>query len=202
MFDKTYRVSMQKTYFSLCLAQIDTYRKILADINELETGHVPDEEAHIARMNLAVLEEKKEQAVVAPVISAAMCLEAFSYDYAATHLGDAYTRKHLEKLDVPSRLVIATKLVTGKDFPTDCSAYGNMKSVIKQRNSLVHFKSKNFEVGDMEQARNYIDRLSTEIEKTVDICEEAVRGIMIEIDKLHVKGRFYEFSIEPTQCHA
>lgn len=202
MFEKSYRVSMQKTYFCLCLSQIDAYRKILSDINELETGPVPEEEAHIAQMNLAVLEEEKEQAVVAPVISAAMCLEAFSYDYAATHLGDKYTRKHLEKLDVPSRLVIATKLVTGKDFPTDCAAYGNMKSVIKQRNSLVHFKSKNYDMADMDKARKYIDELSAEIEKTVNICADAVRGIMIEIDKLHGRGRFYEFSIEPTQCHA
>ena len=77
-----------------------------------------------------------------------------------------------------------------------------MKSVIKQRNDLVHFKSKNFDMANMEQARQYIDELSEKIEKTVDICEEAVRGIMIEIDKLHGRGRFYEFSIEPTQCHA
>ena len=202
MFEKSHRVSMQKTYFSLCLSQIDAYRQILTDIDELETGPIPEDEAHIAQMNLAVLAEKKEQAVVAPIISAAMCLEAFSYDYAATHLGDSYTKKHLEKLDVPSRLVIATKLVTGKDFPTDCAAYGNMKSVIKQRNDLVHFKSKNFDMAEMAQARKYIDELSKKVEKTLDVCEAAVRGIMIEIDKLHGKGRFYEFSIEPTQCHA
>ena len=57
-------------------------------------------------------------------------------------------------------------------------------------------------MANMEQARKYIDELSAKIEKTVDICEEAVRGIMIEIDKLHGGGRFYESSIEPTQCHA
>lgn len=47
MFEKSYRVSMQKTYFSLCLSQIDAYRKILSDINELENAPVPEAEAHI-----------------------------------------------------------------------------------------------------------------------------------------------------------
>lgn len=193
---------MQKTYFSLCISQIAEYRQILNDIGELKATPTAEDEAHIKQMNLLVLEEKREQAVIAPIISAAMCLEAFSYDYVATNLGNTYAKKFFEKLDVPSRIVIATKLVTGKDFPTDCAAFGKMKSIIKQRNKLVHFKSKNFDITEREVFYDYINEISEEMEKTVDICEEAVRGIMIEIDKLHGEGRFYESAIEPTQCHA
>ena len=73
---------------------------------------------------------------------AAMCLEAFIYDYAATNFRDTFARKYLDKLDLVSKWVIVPKLVLGKEYPRDTQAFEYLKSIKKERDKLVHSKSR------------------------------------------------------------
>lgn len=197
-----YRVSMQKNYFCLCLSQVKEYESICERIKELQTKNVAEDELHIVKMNLEVQYELQEQAVLAPIVFAAMCLEAFIYDYGASYLGDAYMKKHLDRLEIPSKLVVATKLVTGKDFPVGGQAFEGLKNLVKSRNRLVHFKSKKFEMADLDKASEFRKNLNLELEKSMYESVETVRSIMKEMDSLHGFRGKYEYSIEPTQCHA
>ncbi|WP_315982894.1 hypothetical protein [Aliamphritea spongicola] len=125
--ENEYRISMQQNYFCLCLSQIKEYESICEYIEELNAKQVSENEIHIVEMNLAVQYERRERAMLAPIVFAAMCIEAFVYDYGASHLGDAYIKKYLDKLDITSKLVVVTDLVTGEKFPTEGQAFEGLK---------------------------------------------------------------------------
>jgi len=82
-----------------------------------------------------------EYRVIATIFGA-LCLEAFIYDYAAIHFSDTHARKYLEKVGFISKWVIIPKLVTGSDFPTDSQAFELLLKLNKERDRLVHAKSK------------------------------------------------------------
>lgn len=199
---KEYRVSMQKNYFCLCLSQVQKYESISAKIHGLESSAVSEDELHIVEMNLSVLYEEREQVVLAPIVFAAMCLEAFIYDYGASHFGDSYMKKHLDKIDLASKFVLATRLATEKEFPIEGQAYQGLVDLIKDRNSLVHFKSRKFEIAELHKASEYRESLNQKHEKAMYSAIKTVREIMKELDKIHGNRGTYEYSIEPTQCHA
>ena len=191
---------MQKNYFCLCLSQLQEYESICQEINLLQSRNIVENEIHIVEMNLEIQYELQVLAVLAPIVFAAMCIEAFIYDYGASHLSDSYMKRHLDKLDITSKLVIVTKLVLGKDFPMDGQAFEGLQNLVKSRNRLVHFKSKNFDKSDFKEAREF--RKNLNIEKSMYDSVKTVRLIMKEMDKLHGFQGKYEYSIEPTQCHA
>jgi len=79
---------------------------------------------------------------VTATVFGALCLEAFIYDYAAIHFSDTYTRRYLEKVGFISKWVIIPKLVTRRDFPTDSQAFELLVKLNRERDRLVHAKSK------------------------------------------------------------
>ncbi len=197
-----YRVSIHRHYFAICLSNVSAYEGICAEMEKIESASIGADETHIAQMNLSVLYEKREQTATVPIVFAAMCLEAFAYDYGASNLGDAYVQKHLDKLDMISKITVLSKLVTGKDFPAHGQAYEGMVKLGKARNKLVHYKSKKFSMSDLNKASEYHDKLNNELREEMHASIDTVRAVMKELDKLHGKEGVYEYSIEPTQCHA
>jgi hypothetical protein len=85
-----------------------------------------------------------------------MCLEAFIYDYAAHNFTDTFSKKYLDKLDLLSKWIIIPRLVLKKEFPTDSKAFQDLNALIKERNSLVHSKSKPF--FDFEKLSECLDK--------------------------------------------
>ena len=73
---------------------------------------------------------------------AAMCLEAFIYDYAAVALGDTYVQKYLDKLDLIAKWVIIPRLVLGREVSRDGQAFEYLKLIKKERDKLAHSKSR------------------------------------------------------------
>lgn len=128
------RLSMHWHYFQVCRDHINRYESIDDEINKYRNS---GEESHIIEMNVSAAYARRERAVVIPIVFAAMCLEAFLYDYGAKHRSANYVRSHIDKLDVPSKLVVLTELITGKSFPTTSQAYERLKRLIKDRNNLV-----------------------------------------------------------------
>jgi hypothetical protein len=73
---------------------------------------------------------------------AAMCLEAFIYDYAATNFTDSYAKKYLDKLDLVAKWVVIPKLALCVEFPKDSQAFEYLRAIKKERDKLVHSKSR------------------------------------------------------------
>ncbi|HIJ72316.1 MAG TPA: hypothetical protein HPP87_13320 [Planctomycetes bacterium] len=87
--------------------------------------------------------EAMEQSYAIVVVFAAMCMEAFIYDYAAQNLSGKFVKNHIDKLDLKPKWVIVPQLVTGKKFDTGSKAFELLVKLVKYRNELVHAKSRN-----------------------------------------------------------
>lgn len=198
MYD-SHRVSIHRHYFSIALDHVTEYEKVSSEMDE---HRFSGQEIHIIEMNLSVSYEKREKAVIIPIVFSAMCLEAFIYDYGASHLGDKYIKENLDKLDLPSKFIVITKLVTGKDFAKGGHAYEGLKRLARDRNRLVHFKSKKFKLTEMDKASEFHDKLNAELKESMYKSVNTVRQVLKEIDEMHEEGSNFADNIEPYQCHA
>lgn len=86
------------------------------------------------------LHMKMYEYAVQTVVFSALLLEAFANDFLIEKIG-AKDFELLDKLEVKGKILIGTKMVTGKDFPKDKIAYHRMSRLISMRNKLVHAKS-------------------------------------------------------------
>ena len=199
MFKETeiHRVSIHRHYFSLSLDQVSEYERMCTEMDKQKSS---GDEIHIIEMNLSLLYDLREKAVVIPIVFSAMCLEAFIFDYAATHLGDSYVKKYLDKLDLVSKYIVISKLVTGNNFSKDGQAYQGLVTLAKDRNRLVHFKSKEFKLTELDKASQYHETLNAEFKKAMYSSIQTVRDVMKELDKLHGSEYFQKY-IEPYECH-
>jgi hypothetical protein len=114
-----------------------------------------------------------------------MTLEAFFYDYGADYLGDDFVIERLDKLDLPSKFLEYPSLICGKSPDKSRAAYGSLKSLVKLRNALVHFKSKPFTLERMDEASDFHDELTGRLHMSVDIAIKAVRLVLTELGALH-----------------
>ena len=84
------------------------------------------------------------------IIFSAMALEAYIYDYAARELGDSFVQKHLDKLDLASKYVIAIQLIRKVHFPKDKEVFYQLRKLIRTRNDLIHSKSNKMDFDNSE----------------------------------------------------
>jgi len=120
-------------------------------------------------------ERKSYKHSVTTVLFTSMAIEAYIYDYACRNLSDNHTKTYLDKLDIVSKWVVVPKLITGKEFPIERQGFQLLKSLFKYRNSLVHFKSTNFSVKDIED-------LQKKSENSFRMASESIRTL-IELEK-------------------
>jgi hypothetical protein len=160
-------------------------------LTELEQRAIAEDEIDTI---LSEQEEKYEQREMAAAISvtfAGMCLEAFFYDYAAENLGDSYTQQHLDKLDLPSKLIVIPHLVTGRSVDKSGQGYEAVKHLSKDRNYLVHFKSRAFPLSELDKASDFHDELNKRLKTASENGVQAIELVMKELDELHSKNDYY-----------
>ena len=121
-----------------------------------------------------------------------MCLEAFFYDYAASKVGDSYVQKHLDRLDLPSKLLIYPRLVCGESINKDSDVFAGVKRLNKERNNLVHFKSKHFETADLKGADDFHNMLNQRFRAALKDGIKVIHAVMKAIDKLHGTDHFFK----------
>jgi hypothetical protein len=107
-----------------------------------------------------------------------MALEAFFYDYAAEHLGDAFVQEHIDRLDLRSKFLVFPQLVCGKRPEKANKTYGQLTNLVSLRNLLVHFKSRPFGLEKLNEAGDFHDNLNVRMRKGVDLAVEAVRSVV------------------------
>ncbi len=77
-------------------------------------------------------------------VFSAMAIEAFFNDYAAACLGDSEFYDNFDKLSTISKFQLIAKFILKVKLDKNKSYYSNLKALIKERDSLVHGKSKSF----------------------------------------------------------
>jgi len=143
--------------------------------------------------SLAQFYGREEKHRTSAIMFSVMCLESFIYDYAAEHFSDTYVKKYLDKLDLKAKWVVISKLVTGKDFPTDSQAFQGLLKLIEQRNKLVHYKSQRAPSDDefeklMKQLEAIAEELTekhiTESKDSSFFPYETVVAVLTELKRL------------------
>lgn len=132
-----------------------------------------------------IMQESKRNIIIA---FTHMFLEAFIYDFCADNYSDTYTKNYIDKLDFLSKWVVISKMVTGKDFPTDSQAFELLTKINKSRNKLIHFKTEK-----MSEKAFYKILDSQKI--SVSDCFECMSEALLEIKKLgEDKSQMYQWA--------
>lgn len=159
-------------------------QKLWGDISSLLSScnnpENPPSEFYSLRMELDSLEEAIDQSCIIAVVFTAMYFEAFIYDYAASCLGDKYSKDHLDKLDFISKWLVIPKLITGKEISKSGQAYEALKRLHKERNSLVHLKSREMKFNS-EKMANHLKAREQSIQESAMNCRKALNLVIKEL---------------------
>ena len=128
-------------------------------------------DAEIARLSLIT------------IVFSAMVIEAYIYDYAARHLGDAFVKDHLDKLDMLSKWIIIPKLITGNELSRHQKWYTLLKNLIKTRNSVIHHKSSEPPASPFE-IEKYLNKLSESEGSIHEVAKQSIILLDILADKI------------------
>ena len=188
-------------YFQICRDKVKEYENIEKEIEKYRKTS-KDPYVRETHEKIADAYSRRERAVVIPIVFGAMCLEAFIYDYGANHISEKYMKEHLDKLSIPSKFLIVSRLVTGKQFPTDSQAYKGLVKLKKDRNSLVHFKSRHFSNSQVTELEEWHLNKNTELKAAMYNAYNTVPKVMDELDKLHGGSTNYKQAITNTKCYA
>lgn len=113
---------------------------------------------------------QKETHRMAFIVFQAMAVEAFLNEYIYFRCGKLYFES-IDKLSLIDKLMVACKMITGKDFQKNCHAFTLLKKMIRHRNNLVHYKVKEIDIQMITK-------------KEIDISEQEMDDILVTYDKL------------------
>ena len=113
----------------------------IASLQEKHTKTNGEDEAILLEQEINPFQKDLAKSSISVIVFSAMAVEAYIYDYAARHLGDAFVKVHLDKLDTLSKWIIVPKLITGNELPRQQHWFELLKKLIKARNSIIHHKS-------------------------------------------------------------
>lgn len=160
------------------LGVVEYQKRLFDEYQKAEQDKEPRENEDLEERIVRSLRQH-DYAVFPPYISTiftALFLEAFIYDYSARK-GSQAIAGMLDKLDPPSKWVIATKLLNEKGIEPSNNCYSMLKKVFKLRNALAHNKSKPYDIDSME-----IPQSAELIEP--DECLDIIKSVLQELVKI------------------
>ncbi|HEX8352811.1 MAG TPA: hypothetical protein VF611_07930 [Pyrinomonadaceae bacterium] len=172
------RVGVDTHYHRICKRHLRLLGELESNLEALKKKHPSEFEAY---PEYSELTEEAEECSSIVIVFAAMCLEAFIYDYGAVHTSDSYMENYVDKLSPVAKWVVVTKLVTGKDFPTDSQAFQMLRTLMKARNDMVHFKSFDVPVDDLKKLQKLMNKAPI---ISAQDAFKAISLVMIELEKL------------------
>lgn len=199
-FETYSRLGGDNRFRSIAESNLDMFEEMDPKVQELSANissllsscddpEDPPAEYYSLYIELDPLEEARDQSCIIAVVFTAMYFEAFIYDYAASCLGDKYSKDYLDKLDFISKWIIIPKLITGKEISKSGQAYESLKRLYKDRNYLVHLKSREMNF-DNEEVVSYMKAREKGIQESVKNCRKALKHVIQEllaIDPEHPK---------------
>ena len=175
--DKYRLGSLSHIYFSMCESAYSATISIQTNIQNESDEYEKFE-----------LEHEQFKYGIKAIVFSALCVEAAINDYAGWQLGDNYFEKHLSSLDVVSKWVVIPKLVCGHTLDKSGPGYSSLKKLIKDRNSFVHNRSKDFDFSDQDLHLK-MEKNEKEFKESTDNAYRALILLSLEMD--NVLGAMY-----------
>lgn len=88
------------------------------------------------------LDAEKLECRILSVVSTALFLEAYIYDYAARKESGNFAEKYLDKLDPVSKWVVIPRLFSPPGLDQSSEIFERLRNLFKLRNELIHHKTK------------------------------------------------------------
>ncbi len=174
-------------YFDICQKSYEDFQKA-----KVKHDRLKNDELGITWSALQITNQQMLEHSTTATIFAALCLEAFIYDFAAMAFSDTFVQKYLDKLDFVSKWVVIPKLVLGKDFPRDSQAFEYLVKLRTARHKLIHAKSRAIPTAQ-EKLVEVVDELEKEEEKDIEIAYHAVIKVLTELRKLDDTGETFKW---------
>jgi hypothetical protein len=191
-----HRVGIFATYYEIAKENEQRYLELDAELDALEARTVSEDGSDEYIPLAEKYYSKRQQAAVIAITFAALCLEAFFYDYAAEKMGDGFAEKHLDNLDPKSKFLVYPRLGCGRAPDKGSNTYRRVHDLFVLRNKLVHFKSKAFDLREIQKAGEHIEEFNQLLRGGVDNAIKCVNSVMEEMDRLHESGKFYRSQLE------
>lgn len=121
------------------------------------------------------------------VAFAAMFLESVIWDYAAINTSQNLAKEHLSKLDLVGKWKVVPKLINGKNSNIGSNAIGLLKKLNKERNKIVHSKSKQVP-NSYDDYMKYVNRVS---DFTIDGAIECIKECIKELEKVDTTNYWF-----------
>lgn len=178
-----------KRFYELA-PEVERLRERLKEtLSAADDPNDPPTEYHDFWLELDPIEEERDQSCIVACVFTALYFEAFIYDYAASCLGDKYVLEHLDKLDFISKWIVVPRLTVGKEIDKSKGAFAALKRLHKDRNSLVHLKSRpmNF---DPEATAQYLEDREADLAEAARNCKAALENVvkaLHDLDPEHPK---------------
>ena len=112
---------------------------------------------------------------VTTITFAAMSMEAFLNDYAATRMGDAFFYDNFENLRPFAKLQLISKMLLHTTIDKGGKIYDLMNQLFRERNQLVHCKSKELVGMSEEELMNFQRFLETDKNAELWLASEVER---------------------------
>lgn len=138
-----------------------------------------DDEAILLEQEINPLQKDLAKLSLIIIVFSAMAVEAYIYDYAARHLGDAFVKDHLDKLDTLSKWILVPRIITGRELPRQQKWFELLKNLIKARNSIIHYKT-----SEWPTVHTDIQQYLTKQETHSAFLYETVRQSILLLDQL------------------
>lgn len=122
------------------------------------------------------------------VIFLSSFLESYFFDLSAVALGQRYTEKHIEKLDLASKIILIPRLITGKEIDKSLHYWEEIKNLIKWRNKIIHNKTKDWIEFSKNINPDSFDPKPLFEEFDLPNFLSAVKTLFEELDKIDDKG--------------
>ena len=123
------------------------------------------------------IELKMKQNELIAITFAAMFLESVIWDYAAINTSQNLAKEHLSKLDLVGKWKVVPKLINGKNLNIGSKAIGLLKKLNKERNKIVHSKSKPVP-NSYDEYMEYVNRVSGfKIDGVIECIKECIKEL-------------------------
>lgn len=183
---------------------IDNYDKVVACNEELtelrkielrknvENGSLTEKEKEILTRT-GNLSRAKYKNTIQGIIMLASYYEALINEIGRIELGSKYYSDNIDKLSVTAKWEVVLKLIYGKSLRKDSQQYESMNSIIKERNNLVHYKTKVLENASREDLKAENNKVNRQL-KLFNQSIERLKEFHDELESLDKsKGLFYFF---------
>ena len=155
-------------------------------IKELEEKRIKikrEDEAILFEQKINPLQKDLAKSSLIVIVFSAMAVEAYIYDYASRHLGDAFVKDHLDKLDAASKWVLVPMLITGRELSRQQKWFELLKNLIKARNSIIHHKSSEPPVA-FPDMKKYLQKQRVNSETLLEVARQSIDLLSILADKI------------------